>query len=270
MSNDDRDEARYNVSITEGPGTGVRSTTPRTDSKPAQRARKAFIESLEGNGHTPLFTEWGGANKPHAARCVNGHDCYPHPAAVRKGLGVCRTCSQRDPARAETEFIERLKHLGATPTYGKWTGVDKPHTVRCANGHDTSVRPGHLRDGRGVCRPCSLNRQDVFYIVSSHDKVKFGITSGSPDARLREHRSQGFDVVEAVWEGLEPGAARELEDELLLQLKLSQVSPVRGREYFPIAALNSIAGFASCWLSASDANTVTARLNALPFTDDTQ
>jgi hypothetical protein len=30
---------------------------------------------------------------PHPVRCANGHECYPYPNGVRKGEGICKSCS---------------------------------------------------------------------------------------------------------------------------------------------------------------------------------
>lgn len=49
------------------------------------RAEQSFLASLAKLGATPLYDEWKGVNSPHAARCVNGHECAPWPCGVRRG-----------------------------------------------------------------------------------------------------------------------------------------------------------------------------------------
>lgn len=87
-------------------------------------------------------------------RCAAGHDCYPRPATVAYGTGICITCAGIDPAPAEAAFRSRLADLGAT-LLGPYLGTNKPHHVQCKAGHDCWPRPNTLARGTGVCRICS-------------------------------------------------------------------------------------------------------------------
>lgn len=80
---------------------------------------------------------------------------------------------------------------------------------------------------------------DAFYIVIDDDldHVKFGITSGDARIRLAYHARDGFCTATRTMTGLPPGTARALEIAVLAALKLAGVEPVRGREYFDMAAL---------------------------------
>jgi hypothetical protein len=44
-------------------------------------------------GAVMLEPIWHGAAKPHHVRCKAGHDCYPCPNDVKKGVGICKACS---------------------------------------------------------------------------------------------------------------------------------------------------------------------------------
>lgn len=106
-------------------------------------------------GATPLYTTWLGNNKRHQARCTNGHECAPIPSNLQNGQGVCRVCAGNDPATAEAKFLTVLANMGATPLYPAWLGVESPHRVRCAAGHERMPRPHGVLAGQGVCLVCA-------------------------------------------------------------------------------------------------------------------
>jgi hypothetical protein len=93
--------------------------------------------------------------------------------------------------------------------------------------------------GEGACRLCKGKIWDVFYVVSdeAQNNIKFGITSGDPRPRLRNHARQGYKVVVKLLTGLPVGAAWKLERSIILHLRQAGEMPERGREYFPARAL---------------------------------
>lgn len=58
-----------------------------------KQAEAYFRAALAELGATPLFGKWLGARTPHPVRCANGHECHPKPHEVRKGGGICKSCS---------------------------------------------------------------------------------------------------------------------------------------------------------------------------------
>ena len=160
-------------------------------------AETAFRARLAELGAVPLYEKYLGANRPHHVRCAEGHDCWPAPTSVQRGQGICRECAGVDPATTEAAFRSRLAELDATPLYEKWLGALQKHHVRCAAGHDCWPTPHSVQRGQGICRECAGMAWDVFYVVTHGSKphVKFGITSGDPRPRLREHRRDGYTNV---------------------------------------------------------------------------
>lgn len=216
-------------------------------------ADAAFRATLSAFGATPLYDEWRGVRAPHHIRCQKGHDSFPMPAHVQQGKGICRVCARRDPATAEAEFRERLAKIAAVPLYGEWLGALLPHHVRCAAGHDCYPRPASISEGRGPCWTCKGQRWDVFYVVTSPLEVKFGITSGDPAGRLREHARHGFTVVIRTIEALPGATAFEAERAVKSALALAGERPTRGKEYFGISCLALILDVADSWLGAASA-----------------
>ena len=70
-------------------GAGVCRTCVGNDSEAAAAAFQARLTEL---GAELLEPEWLGKDRPHRARCANGHDCWPQPGNVRAGVGICPTC----------------------------------------------------------------------------------------------------------------------------------------------------------------------------------
>jgi hypothetical protein len=56
--------------------------------------------------------------------------------------------------QAEAAFLAQLNELGATLLESTWLGVDSPHRVLCAAGHECAPRPYGLKQGKGICLVC--------------------------------------------------------------------------------------------------------------------
>jgi hypothetical protein len=140
---------------------------------------------------------------------------------------------------AEARFRARLAELAAVLLEVRWLGARTPHRVRCAAGHECAPRPDHVVSGAGPCRICAGQIWDAFYVVAdlSAGQIKFGITSGDPGPRLRHHRAAGYRDVVRLMVGLPGTAAPEIESAALAALALAGFRPVRGREYYDVAAL---------------------------------
>jgi hypothetical protein len=140
-------------------GQGFCSKCVGRDSATAQLNFRNRIAELGG---TCLYESWQGSNEPHHVTCSAGHDCYPRPRSVNKGRGICRICGNKASARRRSEaaggeqkFRQRIAELGGTCLYEEWEGTQKPHHVRCANGHDCNPRPNGIQQGEGICRVCA-------------------------------------------------------------------------------------------------------------------
>lgn len=219
----------------------------------AAAAWDRFRAAVAAQGGTVLEGAWKGAHTAHSVRCANGHDCTPKPVHVNQGGGICRVCVGQSSEAAWDAFQATVGYLGGTVLEGAWKGAQTPHRVRCANGHEATVRPDNVRTGQGLCTRCVGKIWDAFYVV--HDAatatVKFGITSGDPKARLYDHRRNGFTTELRVFTGLAEGEAKRLEDELKLQMRCAGVRPVRGTEYFPDAVLMTLLPFVDGWMKGS-------------------
>lgn len=216
-------------------GHGICRTCAGNDPQQAEAAFRARLAEL---GATLVEPAWLGNITPHRVRCAAGHDCTPAPGNVRRGGGICRTCTGKDPRVAEAAFRERLAELGATLLEPTYLGANTPHRVRCSAGHDCTPRPSNIRDGNGLCRACAKRAWNALYVVADDlGVVKFGITSGDPRPRLGVHRRDGLDQIVRLFTDLPDGVARGLENNICAALRDAREAPVRGLEYFSARAL---------------------------------
>ncbi|WP_185303031.1 GIY-YIG nuclease family protein [Streptomyces finlayi] len=131
-----------------------------------------------------------------------------------------------------------MQELGGTVDEPQWLGDGAPHRLSCREGHQCKTIPSGVKQGQGICRRCTGKVWDVFYVVQDLGTgcVKFGITSGDPRPRLRNHSAAGFRTQVRVVPDLPGDFAPNLENFIRLTLADECVKPVRGREYFPISA----------------------------------
>jgi hypothetical protein len=163
-------------------GVGVCRECAGKDPAAAERAFRARVEELGGVVLEPI---WLGRGRPHRVRCAAGHECSPRPSGVQQGQGICRVCAGLDPATAERAFRERLAKLGAVLLEPTWLGVNRPHRVRCAAGHECSPRPASVQQGQGICLVCA------------------GMDSATAERVFRERLAKlGAVLLEPTWLGV--------------------------------------------------------------------
>jgi hypothetical protein len=88
----------------------------------------------------------------------------------------------------------------------------------------------------------------VFYVVTGAGVVKFGVTSGDPRPRLRNHAARGYTDVIRLAAGLPGTVALDAEDAVKSALTMAGEKPVRGREYFDVSCVPLIIDVADSWL----------------------
>lgn len=126
--------------------------SPQEKSKLTEARFRAHLAAI---GATLLESEWLGSGKPHHLRCAAGHDCSPRPHHVLNGHGICRTCAGVDPKVSEQRFRDLLDRTGAQLLEPRWLGVDSPHRIRCANGHEVAPTPKNAARATEICRVCA-------------------------------------------------------------------------------------------------------------------
>jgi hypothetical protein len=220
---------------------------PRKRSSIAAEARfRARVEELG----CQVVGEWQGVSAPIDCICAAGHACSPIPESTLRGRGICRTCVGRDPRATEAAFRARVAEIGGT-VIGEYTRAHTPVDCICPAGHPCRPRPSDVGQGEGMCWSCRGSAADVFYVVTSPTlgRVKFGITSGDPRSRLRNHQLASYTDVARVITEL-PDAAR-LERHVSRTLADLGHRPVAGREYFDVSAAAVVIDLVDGWVAAS-------------------
>lgn len=108
-----------------------------------------------------VLEPWHGSGRPHRVRCAGGHESFPTPGNVSRGQGICAKCSGNDPELSSKRFRAAVASLGMSVLGDDWLGVDAPHPVRCANGHEIEMRPSSLAKAKSLCQQCAGHAPDA-------------------------------------------------------------------------------------------------------------
>jgi hypothetical protein len=143
-------------------------------------AEARFRARLAELGATLLDTHWRGTRYSYRIRCKNGHESTPTATTLvyHENAGVCRQCAALNnphnvvrTARSRQAFLDRLAAEGVVLLEEKWLGSDAVHRIRCAQGHETTIRPQaltrfHYSRNRSkawqrsrVCVPCKIEEE---------------------------------------------------------------------------------------------------------------
>lgn len=205
-----------------------------------------------GTTLSPAEKLWRGSTAAYLATCARSHECYPTPNRLQQGRGIqCWDCSvitwcQHHPwsQRAEAEFRAWLADHDAE-LLEPWHGVMKNHLVQCKRPQHLAhgVKPNNVQGGQGICRLCAWEDMDVFYVLTGPKGLKFGITSGDPRPRLRDHQRDGYcAVIHWLSTGLDQGVPIGLETDIKQVLRKEGFVPVEGDEHFGADALGRVLG----------------------------
>jgi hypothetical protein len=223
-------------------GRGICRVCAGKDPAAAEGAFRARVAELGGR----VVGEYVSVAIPIACVCVNGHPCQPRPADLKRGQGMCRTCAGLCPVAAERAFRDAVSAQGGL-VVGAYVDSGTPVPVICRLGHACAPNPSNVQRGQGVCHTCRGKVWDAFYVVANPvtNRLKFGITSGSPRHRLTTHRRTGY--VEAVRVLPDLADARALEGHILNTLRDAGVPAAHGREYFDLGALALVLDVVDGW-----------------------
>lgn len=236
-----------------------------------------FKGGINKLGGVTLEPEWLGAEVAHRIICPLGHSITCRPITLQKERRLfCNLCSldfviigskveaysvkeevslssiirrqnvveqkTRLPRTLKEDFYYLVSKQGGAVLEAKWLGNYSFHAVRCANGHTNLIKPINLSTEKDICRSCTARAFDAFYVLSNPAllRIKFGITHGNARARLNAHKTEGFSCIERLLVKLPGGVASTLERLCLSVLDDAKWTPVRGREYFDIAALPTV------------------------------
>jgi very-short-patch-repair endonuclease len=120
--------------------------------------------------------------------CQKEHPCNVLPHNIQQGYGMCLICANQSPIQAAGEFHETIKRLGGT-VVGKYMKSNVPVLCLCAQGHECSPQPTHIRRGQGMCRSCAPSSYGELTTTKALDLLTLSFT---PEFRFKPDRKR-FD-----------------------------------------------------------------------------
>lgn len=152
-----RIRCRYGHEVSPTPKTALKAkifcrVCARRDPQGAWAEFKARVSELGGK---VVETQWLGSQTPHRLVCAAGHECAPRPSGVAGGQGICNACAGNDSGYAWNQFRDLVAELGGVVLESEWLGNNRPHRVRCSEGHIVMSRPNGVQRRRHICAPCS-------------------------------------------------------------------------------------------------------------------
>lgn len=105
-------------------------------------------------------------------RCSRGHNCNPAPCHIRKGVGLCKICSGRDPVASKNKFYKKIKEFGGV-VIGEYINDNTPVQCRCEFGHLCSPSPKDIKRSNRVnmCKTC-VNQDPAVSEKNFRDRIK--------------------------------------------------------------------------------------------------
>ena len=100
-----------------------------------------------------------------------------------------------------------------------------------------------------MCHLCPSEPWNRFYVVANRDArtIKIGATANRFWLRLADHRRNGYTE---IIRKLATPSARIIETAVLDALRVAEILPVQGKEYFDLSALPVILDVADGWDAA--------------------
>lgn len=126
-----------------------------------QKGEADFLAALTAASVSLLELRYLGYKVPHRIRCTEGHLSRPTPDRVKQGKNICSSCGGKPTSeQAWLDFRNIVQQAGGMVLEVKWLGSQKPHRIRCREGHKALARPAHVAYGtkhreRGICATCA-------------------------------------------------------------------------------------------------------------------
>lgn len=157
----------------------------------------------------------------------------------------CFTCNAR--ARSEElDWFYRQSEAEGVAMGRRPTGPHQRVDITCPSGHEDRLNALQAFKRGLVCRHCSgcvhTTPFTVFYVVQHPESrvVKFGVSRGSGESRLRQHAEMGYTIRHRKLMGLPGSLAKQVEDHCKAALAADGWRPVEGVEWFEGATLGLV------------------------------
>lgn len=116
----------------------------------AEKQFKIRIEKLGGK----LIGEYDGNHVPVECLCKKNHICWPSPASIQQGRGMCLKCADKCPIQAAENFNINIEKMGGK-VIGQYVNCDTGVECLCDKNHTCRPSPTCIQQGQGMCCSCA-------------------------------------------------------------------------------------------------------------------
>lgn len=210
--------------------------------------------AAEAHRWNPATVTAGSSLRRLAWRCPNGHIFSMSPKVRTSQKQNCPYCAGKQVLKGFNDLETTHPEIAAEAH--RWNpatvtaGSNKHKSWKCEESHVWSASPNKRSSGRG-CPTCAgsgfdQRKKGWIYLVLDDDRglLQIGI-SNTPEARLKTHERNGFDVVIDIRGPQDGLLTRKLEGLMLKALKR------RGAIFAKSAKLERFDGYSESWLRKS-------------------
>lgn len=182
---------------------------------------------------------------------VHAH-IYPDHPQLEDRCFICKARARSE----ELDWFYRQAEVEGVTMIPRPTVAHQRVDVMCPSGHEDRLNSMRAFKRGFVCRRClgSVHNTPftVFYVVQHPETsvVKFGVSRGSGESRLRQHAEMGYTIRHRMLVGLPRGLAKQVEDHCKAALASAGWRPVEGAEWFEGAALGFVITTADSMLAS--------------------
>ncbi len=130
-------------------GQGMCLVCVGLDPETSKRNFYANIKRLDGE----VIGEYVNSATKIECRCSRGHRCFPTPASIQQGQGMCLVCVGLDPETSKQNFYANIKRLDGEVIGEYVNSVTKIECI-CSYGHKCFPIPASIQQGQGMCLVC--------------------------------------------------------------------------------------------------------------------
>jgi len=210
--------------------------------------------AAEAHNWNPTTVTAGSSFKKLEWRCPEGHIYSTSPKVRTSQRQNCPFCAGKQVLKGFNDLATTHPEIAAEAH--RWNpntvtaGSNKHKLWKCVENHVWSASPNKRSSGRG-CPTCAgsgfdQRKKGWIYLVLDDDRglLQIGI-SNAPEARLKTHERNGFDMVLDIRGPQDGLRTRELEGLMLKALKR------RGARFAKSAKLERFDGYSESWLRKS-------------------
>lgn len=124
-------------------------------------SEKNFVENIKNMGGIVVGNYVNSRDKVECL-CPLGHICFPTPACIKNGQGMCFDCSGRSPNIGLKNFKEGISKQGGQ-ILGEYVNSRTKVKCLCSKNHICYPTPNCIKSKQGMCLECVEHSSEVSY-----------------------------------------------------------------------------------------------------------